>query len=329
MLRIAFAGFRHSHILALYTAVLKSTCAKIVGAYEADAATREKIERENGICCTYNSYEVLLADTSVDAVAIGDYYGARGAEVIAALENGKHVIADKPLCTTMAEAKEIRRLCEEKQLIVYLMLGLRFDPVFHAAKHLIEAGEIGKVTQITFGGQHPLLYGERPSWYFEEGKYGGVMNDIAVHGVDIVRYMTGLSITRVLAARAWNAYAVDAPAFLDSGIFMCELKNGAGMLADVSYSSPDSMRYAMPTYWEFTIWGLDGMIRFARNRSEIELYKKTSNAVVKHLPIPVSCTMLEDFVACIEGKKETVLSRAEVLDATEATLKIQEKANSM
>ena len=93
MLRIAFAGFRHSHILALYTAVLKSTCAKIVGAYEADAATREKIERENGICCTYNSYEVLLADTSVDAVAIGDYYGARGAEVIAALENGKHVIA--------------------------------------------------------------------------------------------------------------------------------------------------------------------------------------------------------------------------------------------
>ena len=38
MLRIAFAGFRHSHILALYTAVLKSTCAKIVGAYEADAA---------------------------------------------------------------------------------------------------------------------------------------------------------------------------------------------------------------------------------------------------------------------------------------------------
>ena len=107
---------------------------------------------------------------------------------------------------------------------------------------------------------------------------------------------------------------------------MCELENGAGMMADVSYASPDGMRYSMPTYWVFEIWGLDGMIRLGRNLSAVELYKKTSDAVVTCSPTPAPRTMLEDFIACIEGKKDTVLSSKETLDATEATLKIQRKA---
>lgn len=326
MLNLAFWGFRHAHILALYEKAKESPLVNLVGAYEADAETKEKMEKECGVCFTYDSCDALLADPKVDAVAIGDYYGARGKEVIAALKHGKHVIADKPLCTSMEEAKEIRRLSEEKNLTVYLMLDLRFDPSFNTAKKLIEAGEIGEVTQITFGGQHPLLYDSRPSWYFEEGKHGGVINDIAIHGVDIIRYMTGLSVRRTLAARTWNAYAQKCPDFLDSATFMCELENGAGVMADVSYASPDGMRYSMPTYWEFLIWGMDGMIRLGRNLSEIELYKKTNDAVIKLAHTPAPRTMLEDFVACIEGKKDTVLSSKETLDATEATLEIQVKA---
>ncbi len=323
MLNLAFAGFRHAHILALYETAIGSSFVRVVGAFEADAETRAAMERENGVKFTYDTYEQLLADPSVDAVAIGDYYSIRGSRVIAALKAGKHVISDKPLCTTEKEAKEIRRLAEEKGLALYLMLDLRFEPAFFTAKKLIENGAIGKIAQICFGGQHPLLYHERPRWYFEEGKHGGVINDIAIHGIDIIRYMCGFVPEKILAARTWNAYAEQAPHFFDSGVFMCEMEGGASLTADVSYSSPNGMRYAMPTYWEFRIFGLDGMLEVGRNLPNITLYKKNSAAPESITPTKNEKTMLEDFVDCIIGKKETVLTTAEALDATEHTLKIQ------
>ena len=327
MLNLAFAGFRHGHILALYDTAKDSPLVNLCGAFEEDSETREAMACEKGISFRYETYEALLADPAVDAVAIGDYYSARGACVIAALKAGKHVIADKPLCTSLEEAKEIRRLAKETGRAVYLMLDLRFDGAFFTAKKIIESGAIGKVTAISFQGQHPLLYNERARWYFEEGKHGGTINDIAVHGIDIVRYTCGLVPKKILAARTWNAYATEAPHFLDSGVFMCEMEGGASLTADVSYASPDGMRYAMPTYWELRIFGLEGMLQFGRNLSEITLYKKESAAPEIIRRAAPEKTMLEDFIDCIQGKENTILTTAEVLDATEITLKIQRKAD--
>jgi predicted dehydrogenase len=323
MIRIAFAGFRHGHILGLYDEAKKSPLVEIVGAFEADKATREKMERERGIAFTYDSYDALLSDKSVDAVAIGDYYSVRGSLAIRALKAGKHVIADKPLCTEQREAEEIAALAKETGLSVYLMLDLRFDPRFFTVKHLIEAGAIGRITQIRFGGQHPLLREERPGWYFEEGKHGGTINDIAIHGIDVIRYMCGLLPTRVLGARCWNAFTEDVPHFLDSGMYFCEMEGGAGLMADVSYASPNGMRYSFPYYWEFEIFGLGGVIRFGRNLPSIELYRKESDRAERIEPIPVEKTMIEDFADCVCGKKDTIITTADVLAATEWTLKIQ------
>ncbi len=323
MIRIAFAGFRHSHILALYEAAKKSPLVEIVGAFEEDAETKEKMEREAGVVFTYASYDALLSDSRVDAVAIGDYYSIRGARVIGALSAGKHVIADKPLCTTEREAEEIAALAKKTGLCVYLMLDLRFDPRFVTVKRLISEGAFGKVTQIRFGGQHPLLRSERPAWYFEEGKHGGTINDIAIHGIDVIRYMCGLLPKRVCSARCWNAFAEDVPHFLDSAMFHCEMEGGAGLMADVSYASPNGMRYSFPYYWEFEIFGLGGVIRFGRNLPSIELYRKESDRAERIEPIPVEKTMIEDFVDCVSGKKDTIITTADVLAATEWTLKIQ------
>lgn len=323
MIKIAFAGFRHGHILALYAQAKESPLVKIVGAYEADRETRERVARESGVCFTYESYEALLADREVDAVAIGDYYAKRGELAIRALESGKHVISDKPLCTEREEEKRIRALAEKKGLCVYLMLDLRFEPQFQTVKRLIEEGTIGRIAQIRFGGQHPLLRKERPSWYFEKGKHGGVINDIAVHGIDLIRYMCGTQPKRVLAARCFNAFAEDVPHFLDAGSFMCEMENGATLMADVSYASPDGMLYDLPQYWEFEIWGLRGVLRFGKNHKNIELYRKESSEVEIISPAPVEKTLIEDFVACVQGEKNTVLTVAEALDATRATLEIQ------
>jgi predicted dehydrogenase len=69
----------------------------------------------------------MLDEVEVDIVAVGDYYGVRGERVIAALERGKHVIADKPLCTSLAELDRIEQLAAEKGLSVFCQVLVAVD----------------------------------------------------------------------------------------------------------------------------------------------------------------------------------------------------------
>ena len=85
-MRIAFAGFRHPHILSLYRDACSASNVEIVGCFEEDAAVRASLAHENKIVCSYPTYASLLADARVDAVAVGDYYDVRGSRIIEALD---------------------------------------------------------------------------------------------------------------------------------------------------------------------------------------------------------------------------------------------------
>ncbi len=326
MPNIAFAGFRHSHIIGLYNACKESPRVNISGAFEAHEETRLDIEKTLGVDFNFKSYEELLSDKGTDAVAIGDYYGARGKLAIEALKHGKHVIADKPLCTSQKEERQIRKLAEKTGLKVYLMLDLRFYDSVNTAKKVLDEGKLGDINNIIFEGQHPLMYGSRPGWYFERGKHGGTINDIAIHGVDIVRYLTGLEVKTVNAARSWNAFAANEPDFCDSAMFMCELSNGAGLMADVSYAVPNSQGFTLPTYWHFQFWGRKGMMSFGINRETVDLYLDGETEARKITPEPFGKTLLDDFLDNLDGKENLILTSEDVLASTATTLKIQKAA---
>ena len=325
-MKIAIVGCRHTHIFTLLNLIKATDRCELVGAYEADAAARAAAEKTYGLTFPYATLEELLADESVDAVALGDYYTARGGQAIAALRAGKHVIADKPLCTSLDELAEIEHLAAERKLSVGLMLDLRHNRNVLTAKALIEAGTLGPIHNIQFGGQHPLQYGTRPSWYFEEGKHGGVINDIAVHGIDLLTYLTGETLEKVNAARCYNAYAKEAPHFLDCGQCMLTLSGGTGVLADVSYSAPGTMGYSYPYYWEFHVWGEKGMISFNVTQPGVILCADGETAPRTVEPVAPVGNVLESFLNEIEGKP-TMMTTAEAIAVSRATLLIQKVAD--
>lgn len=328
MFKIAFAGFRHGHINALYKLAQSNPDVEIVGAYEADADARAAAEADLGVVFNYDNYDDMLKDKNIDIIAIGDYYAKRGSLAIAALKAGKHVYADKPLCISIKELDEIEALAREKGLKVGCMLDMRYSKFVQPVRKFIQEGKLGEIHQIFFGGQHPLLYGTRASWYFEEGKHGGTINDIAIHGIDLIEYLTGLSMKRVIGARCWNAFATEVPSFKDSGQFIIELSNGAGLMADVSYSAPNSSGYSLPYYWRFTIWGTKGVMEFSYNSNEITV-ALDGKPGVETIPVPDEDTgdCLSVFVDELEGKP-TDIDTEQVFKATRATLKIQEYADN-
>lgn len=327
--KIAFAGFRHNHIFSLYARVAGHSELEICGACEEYAPARTRVkEAHPEIDFNYDCLDAMIAGSGCDIVAVGDYYGRRGAIAIAALRQGKSVISDKPLCTSLGELEEIERLVAAApgKLAVGCMLDLRTGSAVAAARNFIDSGRLGKIVQIQFTGQHPLLYGSRPEWYFEAGKHGGTINDIAIHGIDIVRRLTGSEVARILAARSRRALApVD---FRDSGSLMLELDSGCCVLADVSYSAPDSQGYGLPSYWRFNIWGEGGMIEFNSLERCARAYLNGESALrLLEPPADPGPDYLDSFLNELDGRPGE-LNTAEVIASSRSALRIQQVADA-
>ena len=328
--RIAFAGFRHYHILDLYSYCKKSERYEVCGAAEDHSETAADLS-DRGVGITHDSVDALFADSdSFDVVAIGDYYGRRGALALSALKLGKHVILDKPICTSLDELDRIEAERRARRLAVGCMLNNRDAGQFRTLKRLIAEKAIGEIHTVSFLGHHPLLYGTRPSWYFEEGKHGGTINDIAIHAIDLLPWLTGKKLQVVEAARVWNSRLAECPGFQVGAQMLLTLEGGAGVMGDVSYLSPDSQGYAVPQYWRYTIHGDAGILETGINIGEVHVW-----ADGKEKPYTVNAEspreggVFEDFINEIEGNIERCdLTTDQVLLSARQTLEIQRAADT-
>ena len=318
-MKFLFYGFQHGHVFTLYRDVHSSAEFEIAACIEDDENRRKELEQNHGIVCDDNGLDYWL-QRDVDVVGICDKYGKRGAAVIKALKAGKHVICDKPICTTRAELDEIIALSKEKNLKVGCMLDLRDTRGVKTLKTIFDNNECGPIKNIMFTGNHCLDYAHRPSWYFEKGMHGGTINDIAVHAVDLITYLTGMKFVKVDAARCWNSYADKTPDFKDSATFMARLENGAGVLADVSYSAPSQV-FSMPTYWNFKFWCRDALVNYNFVGDEITVYAEGEKAGRVIELVDGKSHYLANFVDDVVANKRTFTDS--VLLAMAQTLEIQ------
>ena len=271
----------------------------------------------------------MLAEIDCDAVAVGDYYGRRGEIILAALAAGKHVIADKPICTRQSEREQIAELARSRNLRVGCQLDLRDSGHMHAARRLIRNGAVGQVHTIIFDAQHPLMYGTRPGWYFEPGRHGGTINDIAIHAVDLIPWITGRKLAEVVAARVWNGRLKEAPHFQDGAQMLLRMDNDGGVMGDVSYFAPDSGGYDMPQYWRITFHGDKGVLEVSHTQKNVMLGGGSREPIKWIGPDPMPDggyfdAFLRDIAgASLEGDSTTET----VLEAARVALAIQDAAD--
>ena len=326
MLKFAFAGFRHAHIIGLYEKIKHHPDCTVVAAAEEDPAAARQAREQWRIELTHDNYRRMFDTVDFDVLAVGDYYARRGSLLLAALSAGKHVIADKPLCTDLIELQRVIELSRQKNLRVGGMLDLRTHGNVLAARELIRSGRLGTVHAIRFDGQHPLNYETRPGWYFEPGKHGGTINDIAIHGLDLAEWITGQSLERIVAARTWNAFADRHPHFHDAAQFMAVMNNGCGVMGDVSYFFPDSHGYKLPFYWRVTLWGRRGVIEFNYNDPGVKAAFDGDSIPVVLPPQPVARDYFDDFLAEIAGVPAE-LTTEHILSISRKALSLQKFAD--
>lgn len=184
MPRIAIIGAAHPHVDYVLDELTRADRAafELVGVQDSDPAVAEHHAARFGVPA-FDRAEDLLAE-GVDVAVIAGVYGARGADAVAALRAGAHVLADKPLCTSLAELDEIEAVAAEVDRTVNLLLEKRGYPETLAALDVVRAGELGDIVGVTSSGPHKLNRAQRPDWFFDPAQYGGILTDLSVHDLD-------------------------------------------------------------------------------------------------------------------------------------------------
>ncbi len=150
----------------------------------------------------YETAEALIADPEVNVVHVTSPNYVHHAQAKAALLAGKHVVCEKPLAMNSAESIELVKIAAEKKLVNAVNFNIRFYPISHQARHIVQSGDIGDV-YIVQGSylQDWLLYPTDWNWRLEP-QYSGEMRavaDIGSHWLDLTTFITGLKVESVMA----------------------------------------------------------------------------------------------------------------------------------
>ncbi len=142
----------------------------------------------------FTNYQQLLAKADVDAVVVCGPNALHARQTIDAFRAGKHVLVEKPMACTRAEARAM--LAAAKKARRFLMVGQnqRLMPAHQKAKEILKNGKLGKVLTFRTSFKHPGPDGwsvdGAKSWFFKKSAaVMGVTGDLGVHKADLMRWL--------------------------------------------------------------------------------------------------------------------------------------------
>jgi predicted dehydrogenase len=176
----------------------RGTRCEVVAIASRDGAAARAVAERLAIPRAHGSYEELLADPRVDAVYIPLPNHLHAEWTIAAASAGKHVLCEKPLAVTAADAERMVEACREAGVILLEAFMYRLHPSWEAVREIVASGRIGRLVAVQ-------------SWfsYFNDDPAnirnirevgGGALFDIGCYNVNLSRMLFGAEPSRVSSA---------------------------------------------------------------------------------------------------------------------------------
>ncbi len=195
---IVGAGFVGPHHI---DAVRRLGYVDVVAVAGSSQASAEKKADALGARKAYGSYEALLDDPDIQVVHNATPNYLHYPVNAAAIAKGKHVVSDKPLAMTAAEAKKLLDQATKAGIVHAVTFNYRGNPLVQQARHAIARGDIGQPHFLVgYYLQDWLLKDTDYSWRLEPDKGGAssALGDIGSHWCDLAQHISGLRITHVL-----------------------------------------------------------------------------------------------------------------------------------
>lgn len=226
--------------------------AELVAICDLNEERAKKQADKYGASRVETDYRVLLADPTIDAVSICTWNNSHAEISIAAVQAGKHVLVEKPLCKTMDEAYKVQAAVQESGKVLQVGFVRRFGTNVKVLNKFLEAGDLGEIYYAKASVLRRL--GNPGGWFSDsERSGGGPLIDLGVHIIDLCWYLMGKPKVKSVSGNTYNKLgnrsniqnlsfykAADYDATKndveDLANALIRFENGASLFIDVSFN---------------------------------------------------------------------------------------------
>jgi 1,5-anhydro-D-fructose reductase (1,5-anhydro-D-mannitol-forming) len=278
---------------AIAPAVAAAANSTLAGVVSRTAAKAEEFAARHGAPAAYDDYRTLLEDPSVDAVYIATPNALHADQVVAAAEAGKHVLCDKPMATSVEDARRQLAACEAADVQLGIVFHNRYLPWVRDVRRLLAEGAIGDVLTV----QLEASAGHWPpeGWRNDPSLAGlGTVYNQGVHAYDALRYLLDAEPVAVSAMfdDEGGRYAIETTA-----LSLIRFDNGVLASVNCNERSPHPQN-------DIAIFGTAGRIvgrNLTRSREDGELHVLTPDGeTVTPYPSPgAHRLLLSAYARCV------------------------------
>lgn len=265
----------------------------------------------------YTDYSDLVESGTVDAVSVCLPNHLHEEVVTAALESDVHVLCEKPMATSVAEADRMIEAARNSSAILMIDQSERFHPVYVKASEVLESGLIGEIESVhsRFSHSGPAGWSPRSTWFTDaESSGGGAMVDIGIHNADIVIDTIG-AVDEVMAYTDTFEYDFDVE---DTAVACMQFEDGMLGTFEVSWTTD-------PEAIEMQVVGTEGVLYADKIAEELYVELSDERGTVD-VPLPEYRSPIKRFVDASLGDEEPPVTGEEGRDALELVMAIYRAA---
>lgn len=301
--------------------------AELVSICDINISKAEKVAKELGVSHFTDDSNMIMEDTTIDAVIIATTTSSHYELLLRASEHNKYIFVEKPIVIDIEQAKEIQSVFNKNKTFCQVGFMRRYDPAYDQAKKRIEAGDIGKPIYFKGISRDPFA----PHAEFIKTS-GGIFVDASIHDFDLARYLMNSEITAISSHGSIlkNSFMKEYND-VDQGLSFVEFESGAS--GDIEVSRNAYYGYDIRT----EVIGTEGTIFIGElkqhNISILDKSGKTHDILPNFPERFKDAYYLEmlDFIQAIEEKRlprvttEDGVKALEIALAAKKSLETQEK----
>ena len=207
-----------------------------------------ELARRYSIPAVYSDYREMLADPAIEMVTIAAPNHLHAAMTIDCARAGKHVVCEKPMAMTLAEADEMIDVCRRSGVLLLYAEELFFTPKYVRAREMADQGAFGRVYLVKQSEKH---FGPHSDWFWDVRRSGGgVLMDMGCHGIAFCYWFYGRKpIRSVYAHLATHVHGAKTKGE-DDALCILEFEGGAVGLVETSWARRGGMDDRVEVYGE-------------------------------------------------------------------------------
>ena len=322
-MRIGIMGVHYGHIGGMFRSAVAADEGEIVGLVEADDSLYERYAGEPPIP-RYETLAEMLTEARPELVLEGVTHPEKAGLIEACADAGVHVLLDKPLCRTVDDWLRIGDAVRRSNIPLSMWYTSRSHPPFIALRRAIEDGALGEIVSLISTHPHKITRASAPPWYFDPGAYTGTFHDVACHGVDQVRWLTGAECVGVHGLQTCKRFT-EEPRLYDHTQASFQLSNGSLATLTADWLTPQ----LSPSFGDtrFILMGTEGSAHLrAYARDHLRIVSNRHGVSEPELPADRNPVFVQEFIQALARGQEPFVPTRDVLAVAQACLMAQESA---